>query len=786
MYRTAFKLTIPLAVIAVIVTAWIAGSALVAVPARTASSMAASAAQPRYPIDHIVIIVRENHSFDNLFGTFPGATGATTARLSSGSLMRLSRTPDHTLLDIDHSGGSAAFAVNGGRMNRFNLVPGAIQNGRDIANSQYRQQDIASYWKYASTFTLDDHFFSTIMGPSFPNHLATIAASSRNAVDNPYGQLYHAWGCDSGPYALVSAMDPKTGRSYEEKPCFNMLTMADTFQRYNVSWKYYATGQYQSGYIWSSFDAIKHIRYSNLWKTNVQSNTQFVRDVRTGHLPQVSWITPSEQLSDHPPYSICMGQGWVDQQINAVMQSKYWRSTLIVLTWDDFGGFYDHVVPPTRDHISLGPRVPTILISPHARPHYVDHHTMDFTSILKFIEQDFRLPALTTRDRIAPTLVTSLNFKQADLPPLVLHPRSCPASDRNIKTTISGSILKLTVTRANVEMRMRIKGSGIATLLLIKGTPVVASSGRASLSDLRTGDAVWVSARPDPQHALVYGVNWMKDRNLVPFNTQTGVIVNVGAEGTGDYNVGKEGRAYTVRFGTRTLMVDLDPSAAITLPNGNRASLSSLQPGTQIRVAGVRNQRIDEVTTARTVQILRHGQIGKKTTQKVLTGQVLKLAGTPKRIEVRMQTQTGDVATISLPKNAAVMMVTGRARLTDVRQGDHIQVSIHPRAGQALMYIAGSLKDTDLVPFNRQSGIIFAVGQEGTSDFNLGKEGRVYTARFGTRSFLVDLDPSTPITLKNGQRGSLTDLQPGVHIQVTGVRDKRLDEITGASSVLTL
>src|SRR5206468_3995265 len=131
---------------------------------------AATSARARYPITHIVIIDRENHSFDNLFGTFPGADGATTARTSTGKVVKLIRTPDHTLLDISHSGGAASFAVNGGKMNQFNLLPGAIQNGKDYANSQYRESDIPSYWAYAKTFALDDHFFSTIMGPSFPNH----------------------------------------------------------------------------------------------------------------------------------------------------------------------------------------------------------------------------------------------------------------------------------------------------------------------------------------------------------------------------------------------------------------------------------------------------------------------------------------------------------------------------------------------------------------------------------------------------------------------------------------
>ena len=786
MRRTAFRLTIVLGVLAVGLSVWTAWSAAFAVPANPLTHASASPAQARYPIDHVVIIDRENHSFDNIFGTFPGASGTTSGRLPTGKVVALGRTPDHTLLDINHSGGAAAYAVNSGRMNQFNLLPGAVQNGRDIALSQYRKQDILSYWRYASTFTLDDHFFSTIMGPSFPNHLVTIAASSANVVDNPYGQTFHAWGCDSGPYAIVSAMNPTTGQSYEVKPCFNIPTMADTFQKYGVSWKYYAPGQYKSGYIWSSFDAIKHIRDSSLWKTNVVPTGKFVSDVKSGNLPQVSWLVTSEQLSDHPPYSICLGQSWVDRQINAVMQSKYWKSTLIVLTWDDFGGFYDHMVPPVKDHISLGPRVPTILISPYARARYIDHHTMDFTSILKFIEQDYGLPALTARDRTAPNLLTSLSFTQKPLAPLVVQPQSCPASDRNIHTTISGRILQLKVTPSNVQLRLRVTGGNVATLLLLNGTPIGARSGRASLADLRPGDRISASARPDPQMALVYGVNSLKDLDLAPFTRQTGVILNAGPEGTGDYNAGLEGRSYTVRFGTRTSLMDLDPTARITRQNGQKGTLANLTPGMQVEVTGVRNTRLDEVTTVKTVRILRQGHVAPSLRPTTLSGSVMKISRVGTHAELRMRTTSGDVATIALPSAATVLMTRGKASLEDIRTGDRVTLSARPVANQVLVYTAGSVKDSDLSPLTRQQGVIFTVAQEGKGGYNVGKEGRSYTVRFGANTLLVDIDPSARITRQNGQKGVVADLQPGVRIQVSGAQNQRLGEITSTSAVQIL
>jgi phospholipase C len=551
--------------------------------------------QPRYPIDHIIIIDRENHSFDNLFGTFPGADGKSTAQLSDGKTVRLGHTPDHTVLDLGHAGDSAAFAVDRGRMDRFALLPGAIQNGQDIADSQYRQSDIPDYWRYAQHFTLDDHFFSTIMGPSFPNHLAVVAASSANTIDNPRDITFHSWGCDSGPYAVVDAVDPRTGEPYLTKPCFNLRTLPDVLQQHHISWKYYAPPAFQSGYIWSSLDAIRHIRYSNLWKTNVPPDTAFMSDLHEGKLPAVSWLVTKAEQSEHPPYSMCVGENWTVDQINAVMKSRYWKTTLIVLTWDDFGGFYDHVAPPRLNYISLGPRVPTIIISPYARPHFVDRSRLDFTSILKFIEQDFRLPPLTSLDRKSHSLLSSLNFKQKPLSPLVLAKRACPASDLNIHITVDGTYLRLTHPPYGAELEVRLKGGDIATLLVSSSTTLVQmrNSNRAELSDYRQGDRIVANAIPDQQRALLYGAAVLHDFDLVPFGPRTGQVVAVG-QGGGDIEV---------RFGPRTLLVDLTNRTSIARRNGRKGSVADLAPGAEVSVTGVLNTRLDEMVRVAAIKV---------------------------------------------------------------------------------------------------------------------------------------------------------------------------------------
>jgi phospholipase C len=556
----------------------------------TARTLAATtpAAMTSTPIKHIVIIVRENHSFDNLFGTFPGVDGSTKYPLLNGKRVPLGRTPDHLLLDIAHAGSTASFAVDGGLMDRFNQLPGAIQNGKDIADSQYRQSDIPAYWEYARQFTLDDHFFSTIMGPSFPNHLVTIAGSSNNAVDNPVGQTVHAWGCDGGQYSVVTLMNPKTGKKSIVKPCFNIATMADTLQKSKVSWGYYAPTAYHSGYIWSSLDAIKHIRYSSLWKTNIHPDTSFISDVKSGKLPAVSWLVTNEGASDHPPYSICIGENWTLQRINAIMQSSYWKDTLVVLTWDDFGGFFDHVAPPQLNHISLGARVPTILLSPYARSHYVDKRSLNFGSILKFVEGDFHLPTLTALDRTAASIGTVLNFKQAPQQPMVLKTRTCPAGANVRFRTISGTFAKLLPTKGQNEMLIRLKGSNVATLMLGSSATYRTPKGdKLGLRDFRTGDKLIAVATPDPQRALVYTTSRVTDNDLIVIKAQKGLIESVSQDGS----------LLTVRLNKKAYLVNVGKSTKVVDKDDKTRSRSLLAVGEAVAVTGVENERLEEVTT---------------------------------------------------------------------------------------------------------------------------------------------------------------------------------------------
>jgi phospholipase C len=380
-------------------------------------------------IQHIVFIVKENRTFDNYFGTFPGAEGASSGTISTGDVIPLRNVP-RIPHDVNHGFDPCVRAINGGAMDRFDLIP----NGGPpdyFGYTQLFESDIPNYFAYARNFTLADHMFSSLTGPSFPNHLYTIGAQSGRAINNPNSS--GIWGCDSPPTARVPLLNDDGTRT-QVYPCFEFPTLADSLERAGISWRYYAPNQGQSGYIWSAFDAIGHIRLSSLWTEKVVPPARLITDALSGNLPAVSWIVIGSGMSEHPPASPCTGENWTVRQLNAVMQGPDWNSTAVFLTWDDFGGFYDHVPPPMVDNFGFGPRVPLIIISPFARSGFISQTVYEFASLLKFAEQRFGLDPLTDRDALANDMLDSFDFSQAPLPPLVLSERGCPFGAASITT----------------------------------------------------------------------------------------------------------------------------------------------------------------------------------------------------------------------------------------------------------------------------------------------------------------------------------------------------------------
>jgi phospholipase C len=207
------------------------------------------------------------------------------------------------------------------------------------------------------------------------------------------------------------------GHTSEQAPCFDFPTLLDRLGEAGISWKYYATGG----------GAMNMLRNSEYWADDFAPSEQIITDAQTGNLSAMSWVFPgSADVDEHPPDSICKGENWTVQVLNAIMQGPDWNSTVVFITWDDFGGLYDHVAPPQIDQFGLGPRVPLLIISPFVKPGSISHTTYEHSSILKFVETRYHLRPLTARDQKASDMLDLFDFQQEPLFPLVLQPRQCP------------------------------------------------------------------------------------------------------------------------------------------------------------------------------------------------------------------------------------------------------------------------------------------------------------------------------------------------------------------------
>jgi len=364
-------------------------------------------------VEHVVIILKENHTFDNYFGTYPGANGATFGFTSTGAAIPLKALPDADEDQLCNSWDCAIEAMNGGKMDAFDL----ISSGQS-AYAQASEQQIPNYWQYARHFALADRYFTSVHGPSDPNHLFTLAAQSAGIIDDLYGTVGGV-ACDGKPAGTFTVIDANGNRS-ARSPCFDITTLADRLEAARLSWKYYNDDG--GGY----FSFIRHIRNGPMWVNTQSSSAQFLKDAQSGQLPAMSWVLAPGKGSEHPPESTCAGDNQTARFVNAVMQGPAWNSTVVFVTYDDFGGFYDHVPPPQVDQFGLGPRVPLLIISPFAKPGYISHTLYEHSSMLKFVETRYHLRSLTARDAAANDMLDSFDFDRPPQPPLVLPSHPCP------------------------------------------------------------------------------------------------------------------------------------------------------------------------------------------------------------------------------------------------------------------------------------------------------------------------------------------------------------------------
>jgi phospholipase C len=435
--RTRFRLAPAVAACALVVVA--CTSEPPKPPAAAATTVAPSPGEPsptvspqrgtdgrfetRWPIKHVVFLIKENRTFDNLFGTFPGADGVTVG-MDGRQRRPLTRGTDGSIgsSDIPHCYACSLDAWNHGRMDGFNQDPVSDR----WAYTQLRRSQLPSYWRWAGRFVLSDNFFSSAQGPSFPNHLYAIAAQSGGAHDNPRRgpglRDSNTFGCDAPPGQTVEIVDPE-GHIKQVPPCFDFETEGDLLTDERIPWAYYAAEPDQEGYIWSAYSAVRHIRETGEWREHVLPVDRLIQDIRAERLPPVTWISPRFEFSEHPEANFCLGERWSTNVVNAIMRSPMWEDTAIFLTWDDYGGFYDHASPPRVDDFGFGIRVPMLVISPYAKRGYVDSHLGEFSSVLRFIEDNWGLTQLTERDRDARNMSYDFDFSQEPRPPEPLSPR---------------------------------------------------------------------------------------------------------------------------------------------------------------------------------------------------------------------------------------------------------------------------------------------------------------------------------------------------------------------------
>jgi phospholipase C len=338
-----------------------------------------------------------------LFNGFPGADTVPAGKTTTGKRIALQQVSLAGTYDMDHSLNDFLNAYDSGKMDGFDHEAVHPMAGHTApphpAYAIVPQSETALYWKMAQQYTLGDRMFASQIDSSFSAHQYLIAGQSARAVDNP---VLTPWGCDSPANNFVATLNPDRTFGPSVFPCFSYTTIADEMDAKRLFWKFYAPSirpklKYHS--TWSAFDAVQQIRLGPDWATHVISpETQVLGDVVSGHLSRLTWVVPSFANSDHATSLSTTGPDWVSSIVNVIGNSPFWNSTAIFITWDDWGGWYDHVAPPQLDYDGLGIRVPLIVVSPYAKQGYVSHTRYEFGSILKFVENTFGLQALSTSD----------------------------------------------------------------------------------------------------------------------------------------------------------------------------------------------------------------------------------------------------------------------------------------------------------------------------------------------------------------------------------------------------
>ncbi len=459
------------------------GGGSVATTRPTAPSTSNPAATGIHKIKHVVVIMQENRSFDSYFGTYPGADGLPTSNGRFTTCLpnpatNVCEAPYHDPADsnggADHTKAAAIADINGGKMDAFvaqaessTRVCGVVQNPACAHSTTpdvmgfHDAREIPNYWAYARHYVLNDHLFEPVTSWSLPDHNYLVSAWSALCKTSAAASCVNNISGPRSPTEQEQAVDQSiaTGTAPVQDAWTDVTYL---LHKQNVSWGYYVEDgtqpdcedsaatctpkaqSYKTPGIWNPLPVFTDVQADGQLK-NVQPTQRFFAQAKAGTLRAVSWIAPSQTNSEHPPASVREGQAWVTNLINSVMKGPDWSSTAIFLSWDDWGGFYDHVAPPAVDGNGYGLRVPSMVISPYARKGYIDHQTLSHDAFLKFIEDDFlggaRLdPATDGRPDPRPTvrenaavlgdLANDFDFNAPPQAPVILplDPKPGPAS----------------------------------------------------------------------------------------------------------------------------------------------------------------------------------------------------------------------------------------------------------------------------------------------------------------------------------------------------------------------
>lgn len=404
-----------------------------------------SGSPSRY-IDHVIVVIQENRSFENFFTGYPGADAPSSgcAIPETNARPRLTRWVPHPgqrsncppgdisialrpitfdSVDLGHDWHSSQVSWNHGKMDGFSKF--CCKGGPYPAYTYVKRSLIKPYWDLAQQYVLADEMFPTEWGGSFTGHLTLVAGTddinqspSEAEIDTPTKAPFD---CGSPPGTKSSYVTSRRKLEMDKGPfpCFDQWnSIADVLDNAGISWKYYATRKLG---IWEPFGAMKYVWHRHDWVNIITPHTKILTDPGKGHLASVSFVTPNLADSDHPPLDgkkgSDLGPSWVASVVNAIGKSSYWNSSAIIVVWDDWGGWYDNSKPPQLDYRGLGFRVPCLIISPYAKSGYVDSTQYEFASILKFIEEVYGTGPIGPQsqgytDKRATSLDAAFDFSQ--------------------------------------------------------------------------------------------------------------------------------------------------------------------------------------------------------------------------------------------------------------------------------------------------------------------------------------------------------------------------------------